>query len=352
MPTTVERELEAAEREAALRKSNNDLLRRLGDAKAKKDELVAAVKEAVTVAISALEFKPIPKPTPDNRRGTPEVAIAVLSDWQLAKKTPTYGSEVCERRIELYGDKVVQLANIERAHHPVREVHVYLVGDIVEGEMIFAGQAHRIDASLYRQVVVDGPRILGNFIRKMLANFDKVVVVGVIGNHGSIGGPFRKDYHPETNADAMVYDVTRQIIEMTPGLDKKRLAWEPCFTPGETTWYATDRIGLWTFFLAHGHQMRGGFAGIPWYGFYKRILGWKTSKAIPDFDYAITAHYHTPVRMYLNGTTLWGNGSTESDNTYALEELSASGEPAQWFLMCHPTRGVTTERLVQLGENA
>ena len=326
-----------------LRKANATLARQLGASKIKTAELTAAVKEAVTIAISTLEIPPVTPPVHDKRRRDGEVAVAVLSDWQLAKKTPTYSSEVCEQRIELYADKVIKLTEIQRADHPVRELRVYLLGDIVEGELIFPGQAHLTDASLYQQVCVDGPRILANFVRRMLSYFEKVHVVGVIGNHGAIGGRARRDYHPESNADAMLMEITRQLLA-----SESRLTWAPNSTSGERHWYATDTIGDHTFFMAHGDQVRGGFAGLPWYGFYKKILGWRTSGIIPEFDYALTAHYHTPVRMYLNGVTLWGNGSTESYNTYALENLAASGEPCQWLLFCSPRRGVSAEYLVHL----
>jgi len=65
--------------------------------------------------------------------GDEEVAVAVLSDWQLAKRTSTYNSDVCEERIERLADRIIRLTNIQRADHPVDTLHVHLLGDIVEG---------------------------------------------------------------------------------------------------------------------------------------------------------------------------------------------------------------------------
>jgi len=60
-------------------------------------------------------------------------------------------------------------------------------------------------------------------------------------------------------------------------------------------------------------------------------------------------HWHTPTRVTLNRITARVNGSTESDNTYALENLAASGRPAQWLFFVDPERGrATAEYLVQL----
>lgn len=342
----VEKKTAEQDRETDLRASLNRTLRLLEKAKASKAELVDAVYNAALDGIRGMSLKPIGAPKLKQSKGTAETGIAVLSDWQLAKTTPTYSSEVCAERMEKYGDRAQRLADLQRTDHPVRELHVNLLGDIVEGEMIFPGQAHRIDASLFRQVLIDGPQILGNFLRRMCGTFERVHVTGVIGNHGAIGGLSRRDHHPETNADSMLYEVTRQVLEAS---GQERLTWAPTYRPKERHWYAVDTIGEKKYFMFHGDQISGGFAGYPWYGFGRKLLRWSNNKQIPKFDYAFSGHFHTPVRLYENGLTLWGNGSTESDNTYAAEMLAASGEPCQWLLFAHPKHGVTAEYLVKLG---
>jgi hypothetical protein len=52
--------------------------------------------------------------------------------------------------------------------------------------------------------------------------------------------------------------------------------------------------------------------------------------------------------MYVNDVRLWVNGSTESYNTYALEQLASMGRPCQWLLFAKPGAGVTAEYLVNL----
>lgn len=324
----------------ALRSERDKALREADKQRKTKAALVEAVHAAVTESLRDLRIPAVPKPAKDARAGTAETAICLLSDWQLAKLTPSYDSRVCEKRVEEYAQKVIDLTNIQRRDHPVREVRVYLLGDLVEGELIFPGQAHRIDASLYRQVVVDGPRILAGFLRRMLATFDKVHVVGVIGNHGSLGGRARKDYHPESNADAMMYEVTRLITQ-----SEARLTWAPNLKDNERNWFALDRVGSKTFFLFHGDQVKGGFAGFPWYGFGKKLLAWRDKFG---FDYSVAGHFHTPVRFQVGGLTHWGNGTTESENTWALETLGAQGDPSQWVLYVHPKRGTTAEYEIRL----
>ena len=330
----------------ALKTDNIKLLKQLDKAKNKKEELIDAVYEAVSVNLKLWNKPKVPNPRPSKRTTSEEIAIAVLSDIQLAKITPDYNTEVAERRVIAYAEKVVELANIQRKAHPIRKCAVFAAGDIIEGELIFPGQSHLIDSSLYKQVTLDGPRIMTQFFDILLANFEEVDVTWVIGNHGHLGGRNRKDYHPDSNADRMLGRIMSMIYR-----DEKRIKWTIPDSTGDNHWFSIANLGKkCRFFIWHGDNVRG-FSGFPWYGFGKKLQGWKTlaaNKLMPDFDYAIAGHFHTPTTMYLNDIRLWVNGSTESYNTYALEQLASMGRPCQWLLFCKPNTGVTAEYLVNL----
>ena len=96
----------------------------------------------------------------------------------------SYNSDIAEERVVAYAHKIVELTNLQRNAHPVNKCAVLVAGDIVEGELIFPGQSHLIDSSLYKQVTIDGPRILTQFFDILLANFKEVEVTWVIGNNG------------------------------------------------------------------------------------------------------------------------------------------------------------------------
>lgn len=323
-----------------LKDAHSKALRELEKLKRSRDDLAATVYSAVLDGLQGLDFPPIKAPKKDNRKKDEEIAVAIISDWQLAKITPTYDSETCEKRIEDYAEKVIKLTNIQRADHPVRRLHVWALGDIVEGELIFPGQQHLIDASLYRQVTIDGPRILGNFLRRMLQEFESVHFVGVIGNHGALGGRSRRDYEPESNADRMLYRIIQQIFS-----EEKRLTFHIPDGPHERNWYAVDTIGNYSTLLFHGDQIKSFGSQ---YGFVKKILGWKAGAIDDDFDDAFMGHYHQPTKMTLNTVTLRVSGSPESYNTFAQESLAAVGFPSQPLQFVHPENGVTGEYTVWL----
>lgn len=321
-----------------LRRTIDRLQRQVAKEKGRTEGILAAVHEAVTQSMAALDIPPVAPPKADRRSKGAETAVLLLSDWQLGKRTPTYSSDVCEERISRLRDKVDRLVEIQRADHPVKKISLFLLGDMIEGELIFPGQAYEIDSSLYRQVTVDGPRILGDTVRWALNRFEQVEVHAVPGNHGAIGGRSRRDMHPESNGDRMLYEITRQLVPDAEWLISPE-------------WWAVADLGEKArFLLLHGDQVRG-FAGIPWYGWMRKMLAWGSMSSIwPDmeFDHAAAGHFHTPVSLYINGKRLWINASTESHNPYALEQLAAAGEPAQWLLFVKPGQGVTAEYLVGL----
>lgn len=346
-PTPEEAELEALVQVATsplvaeLRETVARLQRSLDKERDRTEALTAAMYEAVHDGLAAVTVPDFTPADRDRRTKGEEVAVLFASDYQLGKRTPTYNSEVCEERVKEYCARVAKLVDIQRLDHPVKRAAIFVLGDIVEGELIFPGQAHHIDTSLYRQVTIDGPRILGGLVRWAASFFEQVDVYAVPGNHGYLGGRARKEYHPETNADRMLYQIVSQLTA-----DLGNVEWHIA-----AEWWMTADLGEKSkFLLLHGDQVRG-YNGIPWYGWMRKVMGWSSLIRIwpnMDFDHVAAGHFHTPVSLYLNSRRIWINASTESHNPYALEQLAAAGEPAQWLLFCRPARGITAEYLVSL----
>jgi hypothetical protein len=322
-------------------RSENRRLARLADKyKNVKDEAVVAIYEAAFGAFSTFNLPKISKPNLKKNYGAPETAVAVFADWQLGKVTPDYNSAVAAERIEMYTEKLLEITEIQRKHHPVNDLHVWMLGDIVEGEEIFPGQAHLIDSGLYRQVGVNGPEILTKFLRTALENFEHVHVTGVIGNHGAVGGRARKQHDPETNMDRLLYQIIRLIFK-----DEPRITFNIPDGKGERHWYAVDRIGDYSSLLIHGDQLPSPNA---FHGYYKKIMGWKDG-AIPEhFDDVFMGHYHQSFKMTIGSATLRISGSPESYNTYAQEFFQSMSRPSQQLMYVHTENGITCEYSIWL----
>jgi hypothetical protein len=326
---------------AVLRRLLGDALRRAHEAKMSTERFASAVRDGVRLAVEGIRIPPVPRPRPDRRAKKEEVANPVLADWQLAKVTPTYNSKVCERRVGLFAEKVIDLARIQRAHHPVRRAHVWALGDLVEGELIFPGQAWRLDDSLNGQTVENGPRIIVNFIRTLLTEFESVHVTAVPGNHGFLGGRNRKEMHPDSNADRMLYHVARQLLREEP-----RVTWTIAGGMLEGGWFALDDIGGYRTLLFHGDQIRGGLTTEN--HLKKLILGWKAGAIRGGFQDAYLGHFHVVKKFTFNATTVRVSGSPESDNAYAVQSLGSVSRPSQPLQFVRPGFGVTAEYSIWL----
>jgi len=90
-----------------LKADNLRLLKQLDKAKNKKADLIEALLEAVHTNLRTWDKPKIPKPTVSKRKKDDEIAVAILSDVQLAKVTPDYSTEVAEARVVEYANKIV-----------------------------------------------------------------------------------------------------------------------------------------------------------------------------------------------------------------------------------------------------
>ena len=182
--------------------------------------------------------------------------------------------------------------------------------------------------------MVDGPAIFLEFFRTLLTTFDTVEVVWVIGNHGRIG---RKGvFDPESNGDRMLGKLVQMLLEKEP-----RISFTVPDGKGERNWYAIAKVGNWSALCIHGDQLRG-HSGLPYYGFQKKINSWAAGAIREPFGDVLMGHWHQRALIPLNQRSVYVNGSTESYNTFAQEQLAAMSDPSQWLLFVHPDDGRVT----------
>lgn len=318
------------------------LARQLYEVKHRQADYLATVREAVEEAVGQIVLDPVPGPEYTRFEVHPadgpghEYAVALLSDIQTGKLTPDYNSDIARSRVMRYADKIVELSKIQERDHPVRHCVIPLLGDVVEGVDIFPGQQWLIDSTLYAQVFNTTPAILADFCRRLLLHFDTVTVYAVDGNHGRIAR--RGTFGPEDNADKMVYRVLELLMR-----DDRRFRLIMRDPAGERNWYQVMELGAYKALLIHGDQIRG-HSGFPWYGLGKKVQGWGSGGlgADSDFQDVFMGHWHQLARIPLNHRAVYVNGSTESTNTYAAENLAAQSEPSQWLLFVDPRKGRVT----------
>ena len=329
-----------------LRKALVNTQRQLADVKRKRDDFTAAVVKAAHDAMLSMgAIPPVPAPKKDIRTKRAEVALLHSTDWQLGKQTLSYDTKECERLVKQSLEKTIQLANIQRADHPVKEIVVMFGGDIVENTTIFPSQVYEVDSDIMAQFV-EASRIIIEIIRILLANFEKVTVVCEPGNHGRMGklGELPKDI----NWDKLTYMFAGQALK-----DEKRLTWQ---MTKEDIQRVT--IGNYKALLIHGDEIRWGTASTivrfadRWksgaYKFFDEI-----DQVTKGFDfrdlYIGHFHQHQSWNMANGEGSVFMSAAVESGNRYARDLLASNGVPSQRLHFVDQVKGrVTSEHRLWL----
>jgi len=255
-----------------------------------------------------------------------------LTDWQGAKVTTSYNTQVMRKRVMMFTEKAHVLTEVQRAHHPVNECVILFGGDMVEGLFNFPTQAYEIDSTLFEQYV-NVSRLIVDVVREALAIYKRVTVVPEWGNHGRIGS--KRDAVPRAdNIDRMCYELARQLLE-----HEKRLTWQPC--PEDIQ---RIEIGQYKALLIHGDEIGRSGGGASPMTIVRHVERWQSGAYPWAFRDCYVAHYHTHAEWPLaNGLgSVYQTGSTESDNRYAGVMLAASATPSQRLHFIDPEAGRVT----------
>lgn len=318
---------------AALRESLYAAEEELEAQKIKYGKTEEVIWSAIERNIAGLHIDPVMPPGPPLIiEGYTEDVVLHFTDWQVGKYIRgAYSSNIASRRVSEFYHEAVR--RIQLNAMSVEKAHTLYTGDLVEGELVFKGQAHKIDESLFRQVFRVSESII-NGTRLLLAAVPFVEAEGVGGNHGDN----TRDSHPETNFDNMAMEVARRMLR-----DEPRLSFKEPITPDERHW-------------SFIHDVRGK----DWFGFHgNQIRSQPSTKASRDklqsyfntigpFDYAISGHYHQALQQDVGKFTHWAGGSTENGNTFAQEFVASGAQIGSQFLHFQNDQEVTSSHLIRL----
>lgn len=320
---TVELQNEIAELRRALKTSQLAESRSRIKSQGVIDAVYRAAKDASLATGNANKAPALPKK--DVRKVKPEVALIHATDWQCGKKTISFDIATLSKRIETFAEKVIELTDIQRKHHPVKECVLMFGGDMVEGVSIFPGQAYEIESHLFEQLF-EVSRIMEQMVRTFSAYFEKVTIVCEYGNHGRLG---RKGDMPNgDNIDRVAYRITSDRTK-----DLKNVTWQQ-----SEDWYQMVNIGKYKALLVHGDEI-GSYGGI-----LRKVSSWSTGVVEPFLD-CYVGHFHTPTTLTMaNAGRIFVSGSPESHNEYARAYVGAVGKPSQRLHFIDPQKGrVTSE---------
>ncbi len=304
----------------SLIRENRKLQRQLDNQTATEELVLARIDELFQSKTS------IRVPSPGKARPRSKHApIGVLhfTDQQIGKVTKSYNTAVAAARTTELARETVSCLKGHHEKQGINEIHVYLGGDTVEGETIFAGQAWVVDSNVLDQAVKNAPAMIVGMLLYFLEHFETVKVFAVSGNHGR-SGLKGGNQSPATNWDTVAYFVAKLLLEKTDPLAAKRCTWD----------IAEDFYCLDTVFpghsnlIVHGDQIQGGGSGgLPMLGIQKKIVGWQ--QLLPHFSSLYVGHFHQFASGFWNNVAWYLGGTLESDNEWARRDLAAGGRPMQ-----------------------
>ncbi len=241
-----------------------------------------------------------------------------------------YETDAIAEIVEYITEQSIRLAEKHNATYDT--AHLLYGGDMVTNEAIYQGQFEDLDAWLDEQADVVQDALL-NQIVTFAEHFDRVNVVGQIGNHGVNRADGTSKHN---NADLLVYKAIRNFIgksqEYWSRLDNVSIS------VGEARPYTPVRMRGGKI---HG-QLRHGQHRKPQAETSARLKEWLSTlldtinSSWGAFDVAWMGHHHVSGRIPWDGPPILVSGSPKPGGDY-VEELGEKGAavtPAE-IAHCH-----------------
>ena len=326
-----------------LQAENSRLRREIGQYRSGEKILRASLADLLQTPVDMSYPSPPPK---SRHKKEEEIAVLHLSDLHVGKVTSSYGTAVAAERVEELVKSVMRITEVRQAVAKIEELRVYLGGDMVEGDgAIFAKQAHQVDSSVLEQATITTPQILAGAIAALSQVFRRIKIRCVSGNHGRPGSK-DSNSHPRTCWDRVTYTATKLILL---GNGKSPLNKRIEFIENDDFYFVDTLFDKWGNLVIHGHEIRGGFAGYPWYGVGRKALQWQNSIS-EQWSYLYVGHFHTYASFTISNILVLANGALETDNEYALQNMAAAGTPVQRLSFYNERRGMISDNPVYVTE--
>jgi hypothetical protein len=299
-----------------------ELRRRLGE----QDMQYAIFRQYLDAAIGGIQppdyrYEP---PTEPKRHTKEEAGVLLLGDLQygsevLMEKTgglASYSRAAFLQRLGKALEAIIEIVDIKRESVVLNDLWIAGVGDYVEGENVYIGQAFELEVPMLRQVVELGDIMPSRFFSPLCAHFQDVYFRGLGGNHG-------KYHRMPSNWDCLAMHQWQLRMQEHDNFHM-HFEWDKLWTQFRMYDWPHD------FLVTHGNQVRA-WQNIPWYGLDRAWARYIAMLGIA-VNYLFVGHHHQALFL----PTLWGamvmNGSTVGGSHYSHDRMIKVGPPAQMFL--------------------
>jgi len=339
-PSIEERVQDTAKR--LVEKDDRETLKRLLEDRAAVERIAQVIGEAAARAV----FPPLEIAPPAQVGGDfpEEEAVLVISDVHIGELVDPeetgglggYNLEIYNERLAKLESAVREIAAIHRRAYPLRRLRVFFLGDMVDNQTIFRGQAHHIQVGVTEQVLI-ATRTLAASLVRLLDSFEEVRCVGIVGNHGRIG--MKGEARTHDNWDRIVYEWMRDLTVNQP-----RITWQI-----PKAWWAIEEVLGWRFLVTHGDDIKS-WNSIPYYGIDRadgRYTKLMAANQTP-YHYFVVGHFHQAADLDAVGGEKIVNGAWPGASPFSLKVLQSASRPSQMFFGVTPKHGISWRYRVYL----
>jgi len=257
--------------------------------------------------------------------------INEVFDSDTGKKVITYNMGIFQKELNNLQHSIAQIHEILSNSYNLRELTIFCLGDLVTNDRIFPEQTLEIEKVVGLQVW-DAVNYFAKFFNNMLKYYEKITIVGVVGNHGR-SMPNYYEEPVENNFEYFIYKIWEKQFA-----DSKRIK---IIVPSTRRYIHT--VLNWKHLIEHGDAMRGSSENY----IEKQIK--ELSLNIGGFDVMHFGHFHKlKEREIADKVIVKQNGCWILKDSYAFSKYKTYSIPKQHFFGCNSKRPETFSYKIDL----
>jgi hypothetical protein len=247
-----------------------------------------------------------------------------IYDTEEKKQLITYNERIFLNEIVSLKKSIFDIYDILSNSYKLRELTINVMGDIITNDRIFAEQPLEIEYVVGKQIWKAIP-VFTEFFNSLLAKYEKINVVCIIGNHGRSMPDFQNE-PVENSFEYFIYKTWEKQFEKS-----KRIK----IVVPDTRRYIYNIYG-WKHLIEHGDAFRGTTAT----ALERQIEQLYVNMG--GFDVFHMGHVHKCKEVEITDKVICKiNGSWIPKDSWAFKCFKTYSLPKQHFFGCNPHRPET-----------
>jgi len=293
-----------------------------------KDHYISYLIDKATSNLDRIKpFNPQTGTTKSKSYNKYEVAMLDISDVHLGKMIDPrdtagicyYDNNVFEKQCKLLIEAVGEIIDIQRGGGiDVRNLYINMLGDIVDGELIYGGHQNEIHSGTFDQIYLLGEYFLKYVLLPLSAHFESINIIAVNGNHGRVGRR-KEGYDKKLNFDNVIVRMWESRL--------KHLNTRYTFNISDSPYLIYTLLGK-THLISH--KSCGGTSRLPMGGMERYLSNMGTLNR-QIIDYLHLAHIHRDMKFNFNFSEIITNGSWIGPTEFSVGELGVGDYAFQRF---------------------